>query len=136
MSKDQNLSSLTDSDIVLTTYETLAADWRSDVRVLGHLAWFRVVLDEGKSYIRGIYHYWLTDLFLLPVAHWIRNSATDKFRAVNDLIAERRWCLTGTPVQNALNDLFSLTKFLRLHPFDQDSSIRKYIHAPLQKNDQ
>ena len=55
---------------------------------------------------------------------------------MNDLTAERRWCLTGTPVQNGLNDLFSLTKFLRLHPFDQDSSIRKYIHGPLQKNDQ
>jgi len=35
-------------DVVLTTYATLAADWKKR-RVLQSVAWFRVVLDEGKS---------------------------------------------------------------------------------------
>ena len=70
------------------------------------------------------------------IAHTIRNSSTQCFQAVHDLTAQRRWCLTGTPIQNSLGDIFSLTKFLRFYPFDQDSSVRKYIKDPLQKNDE
>lgn len=35
-------------DLVLTTYHTLAADWKSR-RILQDIGWFRVVLDEGAS---------------------------------------------------------------------------------------
>ena len=44
--------------------------------------------------------------------------------------------MTGTPIQNKLGDIFSLSKFLRYSPFDYDSSIRKYIKDPLLRNDQ
>ena len=75
-------------------------------------------------------------MYPLPTAHWIRNFSTDKFRAVDALAAQRRWCLTGTPIQNGLNDIFSLTKFLRFYPFHNDASVRKYITRPLQMKDQ
>ena len=51
------------------------------------------------------------------------------------LRAERRWCLTGTPVHNKLDDLFSLTTFLRFYPVDSDSNARKYILEPLGRKD-
>jgi len=38
---------LQDYDVVLTTYRTLASDWKGR-QVLQELEWFRVVLDEGK----------------------------------------------------------------------------------------
>lgn len=38
---------LLDHDVVLTTYRTLAFDWKGR-RVLQTLEWFRIVLDEGK----------------------------------------------------------------------------------------
>ena len=47
------------------------------------------------------------------------------------LRAQRRWCLTGTPVHNKLDDLFSLTRFLRVYPVDNDSNARRYILEPL-----
>lgn len=51
------------------------------------------------------------------------------------LEAQRRWCLTGTPVQNRLEDLFALIKFLRFQPFDNVSTFRKHILGPLSKSD-
>ena len=51
------------------------------------------------------------------------------------LDAQRRWVLTGTPVQNSLQDLFSLTKFLRFAPFDEQTTVNKHILRPLQQRD-
>lgn len=36
-------------DVVLTTYETLSADFDRGDSVLYRLAWFRIVLDEGAE---------------------------------------------------------------------------------------
>ena len=64
---------------------------------LHKIKWFRVVLDEG---------------------HIIRNPQTQLTKTMWDLEASRRWVLTGTPIQNRLDDLWSLIRFLRLKPFD------------------
>lgn len=53
-----------------------------------------------------------------------------------NLKAERRWCLTGTPVQNGLDDLFSLLQFLRFYPFQTLPNARKYILEPLWRRDE
>ena len=52
------------------------------------------------------------------------------------LKAERRWCLTGTPVQNNLDDLFSLTEFLRYYPVENRSNARRWILDPLGTKDE
>ncbi|KAF3182653.1 hypothetical protein TWF788_005967 [Orbilia oligospora] len=96
-------------DVVLTTYHTLAADSRRD-RVLQDVNWLRVVLDE---------------------AHWIRNQSTQLFKAAQSLRAETRWCLTGTPIQNSLDDLRSLLKFLRFTPLCDKGLFEKHIIDPL-----
>ncbi|KAG9000526.1 hypothetical protein FRB94_005376 [Tulasnella sp. JGI-2019a] len=71
--------------------------------------WFRVVLDE---------------------AHSIKETSTIGSRACCDLIADRRLCLTGTPVQNKLDDVYALIKFLRFEPFDDKSVWTEYIGGP------
>ena len=37
------------SDVVLTTYNTLAADYAKKSSPLHEIFWYRVVLDEGNS---------------------------------------------------------------------------------------
>ena len=73
----------------------------------------------------------VTDLYL---AHWIRNQETGQFRSVNTLQAGRRWCLTGTPIQNRLEDLGALVRFLKVPPFEGKSSkaeFKKCIIDPI-----
>ena len=51
------------------------------------VVWKRVILDE---------------------AHTIRNRNTRAFKALDEVIADYRWCLTGTPYVNRAEDIQSL----------------------------
>ncbi|KAI0347820.1 hypothetical protein BDW22DRAFT_1384725 [Trametopsis cervina] len=77
---------------------------------LQSIHWFRVVLDE---------------------AHSIKEVSTVACRASCDLVADRRLCLTGTPVQNKLDDVYALLKFLKLEPFDEKAVWTEFIGTPV-----
>jgi SWI/SNF-related matrix-associated actin-dependent regulator of chromatin subfamily A3 len=51
-----------------------------------------------------------------------------------DLISDRRLCLTGTPLQNKVDDIFALIKFLRLSPFDEKATWTQLIGVPIKYN--
>ncbi|EXK49760.1 hypothetical protein FOMG_02243 [Fusarium oxysporum f. sp. melonis 26406] len=93
--------------IVFTTYATLAAD--SSRGSLSKVHWFRIVLDE---------------------AHDIRNRRTNQFKAVAALSAKHRWCLTGTPIQNSMEDLGALVSFLRVPVLENAPTFHKFITGP------
>jgi hypothetical protein len=61
----------------------------------------------------------------------IKETGTVGSRACCDLMADRRLCLTGTPVQNKLDDVFALIKFLRLDPLDDKNIWTEYIGSPV-----
>lgn len=61
------------------------------------------------------------------IAHTIRNSSTKQFKAIDSLSASIRWCMTGTPIQNSLSDLFSLTRFLRVPFINSAEAFRKHM---------
>ena len=63
-------------------------------------------------------------------AHHIRNR-TSAFHAILNLQTERKWCLTGTPIQNSLDDLFTLTEFLQYHPVETRQNARRWVLDPL-----
>lgn len=69
-------------------------------------------------------------------AHWIRNAASKQFRSVAGLSARNRWCLTGTPIQNKLDDIAALAAFLQLPPFPTKNLFQKGVLDPLSQGGQ
>ncbi|KAF8441249.1 SNF2 family N-terminal domain-containing protein [Terfezia claveryi] len=103
---------LRDYDVVLTTYETISSDvsrW-GDHSTLCAQNWFRIVLDE---------------------AHLIRNNKSKRFRAISSLSAQRRWCLTATPIQNSLHDIAALFEYLQVDPIHSQTLFKRHIVEPL-----
>ncbi|EFY98115.2 DNA repair and recombination protein RAD5C [Metarhizium robertsii ARSEF 23] len=96
--------------IVFTTYATLATDFCSGKNALADINWFRIVLDE---------------------AHNIRNRSTKQFQAVASLSSHHHWCLTGTPIQNKLDDLGALVSFVQVPILKNPASFQKFIINPI-----
>ena len=67
-------------------------------------------------------------------AHIIRRQGTSFFRAVTELKARSRWCLTGTPIQNKLEDIGSLFTFIRAHPFHNIAMFRRFVSIPFDES--
>lgn len=42
--------------------------------------------------------------------------------------AQRRWAITGTPIQNSIVDLLGILKFLKCHPFDDTKVFHRWIN--------
>ncbi len=72
---------------------------------------------------------------LSPTAHHIRNR-TQAFQAAVNLKSGTRWCSSGTPVQNRLDDLFTLTEFLGFYPVENRANARRWILDPLGRKEE
>lgn len=98
---------------------------------LHQIHWHRIILDEGSSsgsFLKG-------SLLTGYKAHIIRNRKSDAFHAVASLQSRHRWCLTGTPIQNSIDDLGSLVGFLGIFPFESAAKFRNAFTIPIQRND-
>ncbi|KAL9091963.1 MAG: hypothetical protein Q9159_001108 [Coniocarpon cinnabarinum] len=72
---------------------------------------------------------------ILDEAHHIKNRQSKTAKACYDLAAKHRWVLTGTPIVNRLEDLFSLVHFLRVEPWSNFSFWKTFITTPFDSGD-
>lgn len=116
-SRTKRYDELKKYDIVITTYQTLTSEHSDSSAGDGGLKvgcfgnhWYRVILDE---------------------AHSIKNRNAKMTKAAYDLQAVYRWCLTGTPMQNNLDELQSLIRFLKIKPYCELAVWREQIGLPM-----
>lgn len=69
------------------------------------------------------------------LAHIIRRQATIFYKSCFDLSAVSRWCLSGTPIQNRLEDIGTLFAFIRARPFHSLATFRQYIVTPFEEGE-
>jgi SNF2 family DNA or RNA helicase len=60
----------------------------------------------------------------------IRGSSTQNARAVREIDAIHRWCITGTPLQNRVSDISSLLRFLKVYPYDNPKTFKADMIKP------
>ncbi|GAB2661362.1 DEAD/DEAH box helicase [Prescottella soli] len=96
------------SDLFITTYSLLARD----AAALGEQTWRRVVLDEAQH---------------------IKNSATAQARAARSIPAEHRIALTGTPVENRLDELRSILDFANRGMLGSPQAFRARFAVPIER---
>lgn len=75
---------LASSPIVLTTYGVVSYDLNNPIH---SIKWDRIIFDE---------------------AHHMRNPSTQNYCAGISLKSDIKWLITGTPIQNKMNDLYAL----------------------------
>jgi DNA repair protein RAD5 len=107
---------ITSYGVILSEFNQVAAKNgdRGSHGGLFSLKYFRVILDE---------------------AHHIKNRQSKTAKACYEIDAEHRWVLTGTPIVNRLEDLFSLVRFLRVEPWNNFSFWKTFITVPFESKD-
>ncbi|EGX89792.1 DNA repair protein RAD5 [Cordyceps militaris CM01] len=107
---------ITSYGVVLSEFSAIAAkngDKSSHTGIFS-LNFFRIILDE---------------------AHYIKNRSSKTAKACYEMSSKHRWVLTGTPIVNKLEDLFSLVRFLGVEPWNNFSFWKTFITVPFESGD-
>ncbi|MBL4684330.1 MAG: DEAD/DEAH box helicase, partial [Nannocystaceae bacterium] len=94
-------------NVVITTYALLQRDSR-----LREQAWHVVILDEAQA---------------------IKNPRTKLAAAARELSARQRLCLTGTPMENNLEELWSLFTFIAPGLLGSVGAFSRHYRRPIEK---
>ncbi|KAJ5905081.1 uncharacterized protein N7473_001997 [Penicillium subrubescens] len=114
-------------DVVITTFGTLTASFKTLLKA-------EKLEEEGKdaSIVRDTRN---SATLFTPVSKWhrvivdeaqnIKNPSAKSAKACCRLNATYRWCLTGTPMMNRLEDFQSLLSFLRIRPYNNKEKFKR-----------
>lgn len=107
--REQSIDKLKEYDIVLTTYNLLESVWRKQQSGFKR--------KDGVVKEQSVLHTIIFHRIVLDEAHNIKDRSCGTARAVFNLQSKLHWCLSGTPLQNRVGELFSLLRFLQANPY-------------------
>ncbi|KAK8008748.1 SNF2 family N-terminal domain-containing protein [Apiospora marii] len=124
-------SQLRKYDVVLTSYGKLGQEYKA-------LDYFtKDKTDKGEPLDKDV----LAEKFpflcakqkflrvIVDEAQMIKNKSTQMHQAVCRIPAEYRWCLSGTPMMNSVDEMGSLIHFLRIKPYNDPQEFRRKFNA-------
>jgi superfamily II DNA or RNA helicase len=109
MERHERREQLDDVHVVITTYTVLTRD----IEVMKTLPWHLVVLDEAQA---------------------VKSPDARATRAVCQLNTNNRLCLSGTPIENNLEELWSQFAFLMPGLLGDRRGFAKRFRTPIEKN--
>jgi superfamily II DNA or RNA helicase len=107
--RKQHFAAIGEHDMVITSYKLISRD----ETVLTAQEWHVVVLDEAQT---------------------IKNPLAETTRLACSLRARHRLCLSGTPLENHLGELWSLFNFLSPGFLGSAKSFRSRYRVPIEKH--
>ena len=96
-------------DVVIAPYSLLHRDRERWLQTEWHL----VVLDEAQN---------------------IKNASTNAAQVVSQLVTRHRLCLSGTPMENHLGEIWSLFHFLMPGFLGSETRFKKLFRTPIEKH--
>ncbi|HEX6923017.1 MAG TPA: DEAD/DEAH box helicase, partial [Bacillales bacterium] len=96
-------------DVMITSYNLATRDWS----MLYSQYWPNIIIDEAQA---------------------IKNPATKQSQLLRTLKAEHRIALTGTPMENRLEELWSIMEFLNPGYLGSLTGFRRNFVKPVEKN--
>eukprot|EP00808_Paulinella_micropora_P023964 g38931.t1 len=120
-------------NVLVTTYEVATAD----ITELAALKFCYLVVDEGhrlKNKSNKLLEA-LNCLDFVDEGHRLKNKSNKLLEALNCLDCPRRLLLTGTPIQNSMNELFTLFNYLCPKEFKSAEDFNSRF-GELEKSDQ
>ncbi|KAM0433967.1 hypothetical protein ACHAPT_003911 [Fusarium lateritium] len=128
-------------DVIMMSYNSLESIYRKQEKGFKR--------KDGIYKEKSVMHTINFHRIILDEAHCIKTRTTMTAKACFALKTTYRWCLSGTPLQNRIGELFSLVRFLNIRPFasylckqcpcstlewsmDQDSRCSQCKHAGMQ----
>ncbi|GME78324.1 unnamed protein product [Ambrosiozyma monospora] len=103
------MKELEEFDVIMTTYAVVESCFRKER--YGFKRKGRLVKEKSLLHNKHFYR------VILDEAHNIKDRQSSTAKACNVLQCEKRWCLTGTPLQNRIGEFYSLIRFLKVEPF-------------------
>jgi len=104
----EKFSQISKAQLVITTYPLILRDFEH----LNSIAWYCIILDESQA---------------------VKNSNTQASQLIRQLKAHHRLCLTGTPVENHLGEIWSQFAFLMPGLLGDIRTFNSVFRTPIEK---
>lgn len=114
---NRNKQSYHHCNIILTTYETVRTEFDKN-------------LDQFNA--DSFLHITEFDRIVLDEAHIIRTYDSLQTRAILHVMGNYRWALTGTPIVNRIDDLYTLFAFIKHYPHADHHYYKTMIVQPIE----